>query len=264
MIAFSFLMLYPLIWLFFATFKPEPDIMRETLGLLPRTWTLEHYKNGWKGFGPYHFSGFYKNSIFIAVVNTIGTTLSCTLSAFGFARIKFRGRKQWFGIMIACMCLPGIVMMVPSYLLYNSFGWIGTFKPLTVGSFFGGGGTIFMMMQFMRTIPKEMDEAAMIDGCGRVRLLTQIMMPLIRPCVVMVAVNQFMGSWGDYMGALLYLRKPTMYPVAYALKFFQDEQGNNIGPSLAMNLVSLIPIFILFAIFQKQLVEGISTTGVKG
>lgn len=264
MIAFSFIMLYPLLWLISASFKPEPDIMLSSIGLIPERVTLDHYINGWKGFGRYTFSTFYKNSIFISVISTVGAVVSDTLCAYGFARIKFKFRGVWFAIMISTMALPGIVMMVPTYLLYNSLGWVGTFLPLTVSSFFGSGSMIFMLMQFMKTIPREMDEAARIDGCGRFRMFFNIMLPLVRPAVVMVAVNSFMGAWGNYMGPLLYLRKPGMYPVAFALKMFADDQGYNIGPSLAMNLVSLIPIFILFACFQKQLIEGIATTGVKG
>lgn len=264
MIAISFVMFYPLLWMVFSSFKPEEQIMLSNGALIPEEWTVEHYIRGWGGSNRYSFTVFFRNSFFVSIVRMIGTTLSCTLAAYGFARIKFKLRGFWFAVMISTMCLPGMVLQIPTYLMFNKFGWVGTWLPLTVPSFFGGAGAIFMLMQFMKTVPREMDEAAMIDGCGRFRMFYNIMLPLIRPCVVMTAVNSFIGSWGDFYSALIYLNKPSMYPVAYALKLFTDDSGNVVGPPLAMSVASLIPILILFVFFQKQLVEGISTTGVKG
>lgn len=257
-------MLYPLLWMVFSSFKPEAQIMQSNSSLIPKEWTLEHYIRGWGGSSRYNFGIYFRNSFFISIVRTIGTTLSCTLCAYGFARIKFKLRNFWFAVMISTMCLPGMVLQIPTYLMYNRIGWTGTFLPLLVPSFFGNASAIFMLMQFMKGVPKEMDEAAMIDGCGRFRMFYNIMLPLVRPCVVMNAVNAFMAAWSDFYGALIYLNKPSMYPVAYALKLFTDDAGNTVGPSLAMSVLSLIPILILFAFFQKQLIEGISTTGVKG
>lgn len=264
MISAAFIMLYPLLWLVFSSFKPEEQIMMSAGSLIPKEWTLEHYIRGWGGSNRYSFASYFKNSFFIAIVRVIGTTMSCTLAAYGFSRIQFKTSKFWFAIMIGTMCLPGMVLQIPQYLLFNKLGWIGTFLPLLVPAFFGGAQAIFLLMQFMKTVPIEMDEAAMIDGCGRFRMFWNIMLPLVRPCVAMTAVTCFISSWGDFYSALLYLNKPKLYPVAYALKLFADDSGNGIGPTLAMSVLSLVPIFILFAIFQKQLVEGISTTGVKG
>lgn len=264
MILICFVMVYPLLWMIFSSFKPESQIMLSTSSLIPEEFTLEHYIRGWGGFGRYTFATFFRNSLFVSIVRMIGTTVSCTLAAYGFSRINFPMRGIWFAIMISTMCLPGMVLQIPQYLLFNKFGWVGTYLPLLVPSFFGGAQAIFLLMQFIKTVPREMDEAAMIDGCGRFRMFFNIMLPLIRPCIVMTAVTAFIGSWGDFYSSLIYLNKPTMYPVAYALKLFADDSGNVIGPPLAMSVASLIPILILFAFFQKQLVEGISTTGVKG
>ena len=166
--------------------------------------------------------------------------------------------------MLLTMCLPSQVLMVPQYLLYNSLGWVGTYLPLMVPSFCGNAFNVFLLMQFMKNIPGEIDEAAVMDGCSRLQLFGRIMLPLVKPAVATVAVLSFMGSWSDFMGTLLYLNKPRMYPVSFALRLFSDESGTNYGPMFAMSVASLVPVLVLFFIFQKSLVEGISTTGVKG
>lgn len=264
MIAFSFLMLYPLLWMVASSFKPTSEVMTTANSLIPETFTLENYSTGWQGFARYTFATFFKNSLFLAVVKTVAAVVSNSIRAFGFARIKFAGRKFWFGLMISTMCLPGMVLQIPTYLMYNSWGWVGTFLPMVMSCWFGSAFDTFLIMQFMKNIPKEMDEAAEIDGCGYWRLFTQISLPLIKPALSSVAIMSFIGTWGDYYGALIYLNKTKYYPVAYALKLYESEIGVNYGPMLAMSVLSLVPIMILFFIFQKQLIEGISTTGVKG
>lgn len=264
MVAGSFIMLYPLLWLLGSSLKTNDEYYASPYTLIPKSWAFSNYIEGWAGFARLSFSIFFKNSIMIAVLSTIGTVASCTLAAYGFSRIKFKTRKFWFATMLLTMCLPSQVLMVPQYLLYNSFGWVGTFLPLIVPSFCGSAFNVFLLMQFMRNIPREIDEAAIVDGCNQYQLFRRIMLPLVKPAVATVAVLSFMGSWGDFMGALLYLNKPRMYPVSFALRLFSDESGTNYGPMFAMSVASLIPVLILFFLFQKSLVEGISTTGVKG
>ena len=264
MISFALLMLYPLIWMIFSSFKPSAEITRMTGSLIPKNPTLDNYISGWKGFAGLSFAAFFKNSIFVALVRVIGTVISCSLIAFGFARIPFKTRNVWFVIMILTMCLPAQILQIPQFLLFNHFGWVGTYLPLLVPSFFGGAYNVFLLMQFMRGIPVELDESAKIDGCGWFRLFYSIILPLVKPAVATVAVLTFMWSWDDFFSALLYLNKPTMYPVAYALKLYSDEVTSNYGPMLAMSVLSIVPILILFFVFQKSLVEGISTVGVKG
>lgn len=264
MIIGSLIMLYPLFWLLGASFKSNEEYYASSYSLIPKTWEFSNYVEGWAGFARLTFATFFKNSIFIAVVSTIGTVLSCSLVAYGFARIKFKTRKFWFGAMMLTMCLPSQVLMIPQYLLYDKIGWVGTYLPIIVPRFFGAAFSVFLLMQFMRNIPKELDEAAIVDGCNQFQLFSRIILPLIKPAMSTVAVLSFMSSWSDFMGALLYLNKPNLYPVSYALKLFSDETGTNYGPMFAMSVASLIPILILFFIFQKSLVEGISTTGVKG
>lgn len=260
----SFLMLYPLLWMIFSSFKEENDILLTATRLIPKKATLENYIEGWKGVGQYSFADYFKNSIVQTVLRVVGATFSCTVVAYGFARIRFKGRGFLFAIMIGSMCLPGMVLQIPQYLFFNNLGWVGTYLPIILPSFFGNAYLIFMVMQFMKGVPTEMDEAAKIDGCGWFGLFTKIMFPLVRPAVAMVAVMTFIDAWNDFYGALIYLNKPSLYPVAYALKFFSDTYTTEYGPLLAMSTLSLLPILILFAIFQKSLIEGITTTGLKG
>ena len=265
MIAFSLLMLYPLLWMISASLKPSDQIMITADQLIPRTVTFSNYIEGWRGFARYSFATYFKNSILISVVRVVGTVISASLSAFGFARIRFKTRSFWFAVMIGTMCLPGMVLQIPQYLMFNRLGWVGTFRPLLIPCWFGGGAfNIFLLMQFMKNIPRDMDEAATIDGCGWWRLFTRIMLPLIVPAICSVAVLTFIGAWGDFYSSLIYLNKPAYYPVAYALKLYSDEVSTNYGPMLAMSVLSLVPIMILFVLFQKSLVEGISTSGIKG
>lgn len=264
MIAGSFVMLYPLLWLLGSSLKTNEEYYASPYSPIPTSWAFSNYIEGWAGFARLSFTTFFKNSLFIAVVSTFGTVVSCALVAYGFSRVKFRTRKFWFAIMLLTMCLPSQVLMIPQYLLYNSLGWVGTYLPLIVPSFCGSAFNVFLLMQFMKNIPGEIDEAAIVDGCNPFQLFYRIMLPLVKPAVSTVAVLSFMGAWTDFMGALLYLNKPAMYPVSYALKLFSDENGTNYGPMFAMSVASLVPILILFFIFQKSLVEGISTTGVKG
>ncbi len=264
MILGCFVMLYPLFWLIGSSLKSNEEYMASPSSLIPTSWAFSNYVEGWAGFARLSFSTFFGNSIFIAVFSTLGTVLSCTLAAYGFSRIKFKTRRFWFAALLLTMCLPSQVLMIPQYLLFNRFGWVGTYLPIIVPRFCGDAFNVFLLMQFMKNVPKEMDEAAIMDGCNPFQMFYRIMLPLVKPAISTVAVLSFMSSWSDFMGALLYLNKPSMYPVSYALKLFSDESGTNYGPMFAMSVASLIPVLILFFIFQKSLVEGISTTGVKG
>lgn len=170
----------------------------------------------------------------------------------------------WFVLMVVTMMLPGQVMMIPRFVLFNSMGWVGTYLPMIVPSFFASGFNIFLIMQFIRGIPRDMDEAAKIDGCSWYGVFFRIIVPMIVPSLVTVAVLTFMSSWEDFMGALLYLNKPETYTVAYALKMFNDSSMSDYGATFAMSAASLVPILVLFFFFQKNLVEGISIQGLKG
>lgn len=264
MVGASFVMLYPVLWLVASSFKPNGEIFTTAASLFPDTVTIQHYLDGWKGFGNYTFGTFFKNSLFIALLSSAGMVISSAFVAFGLARVRFKGRNFWFVLMIVTMMLPGQVMMIPRFVLFNKMGWVGTYLPMIVPSFFAGGFNIFLIMQFIRGIPRDMDEAAKIDGCSWYSIFWRIILPLIVPSLVTVGVLTFMGSWEDFMGALLYLNKPSMYTVAYALKMFNDSSQADYGATFAMSALSLIPVLTLFFFFQKNLVEGISMQGLKG
>lgn len=257
-------MVYPVLWLIASSFKPNGDIFTTATSLWPENFTIEHYITGWKGFGGYTFSTFFKNSLFVSILASIGMVMSSAIVAFGMARIRFKGRNFWFIVMIVTMMLPGQVMMIPRYVLFNNLGWVGTYLPMIVPSFLGGGFNIFLIMQFIRGIPRDLDEAAKIDGCSWFGVFVRIILPLIVPSLVTVGVLTFMANWDDFMSALLYLNKPAMFTVAYALKMFNDSSMADYGATFAMSALSLVPILILFFFFQKNLVEGISVQGLKG
>lgn len=257
-------MLYPLIWMTASSFKPNDQIFTTATSLIPDTFTLEHYFTGWRGFAGLSFGVFFGNSLLIAILATLGSVLSAAAVAFGFARLNFPGRRAWFASMIVTMLLPGQVMMIPRFVLFNEMGWVGTYLPLTVPSFFGSAFNIFLVMQFIRSVPRDMDEAARIDGCSWYGIFSCVLVPLIVPALVTVGVLTFIGSWEDFMGALLYLNKPSHYTVAYALKLFNDHTSTDFGATFAMSVLSLAPILIVFFFFQKNLVEGISIQGLKG
>ncbi len=260
-----FVMIYPLLWMFSASFKETKDVMTTANELIPKNPTLQNYVAAWKGIGRTSFLQFFRNSMLISVVRVIGTVLSASLTAFAFARINFKGRKFWFAMMIGTMALPGMVLTIPNYLIWKKIGLVGTYWPMFLGSFLGGGAfNVFMIMQFMKNINRSVDEAAVLDGCGWFQLYWHIILPLVKPALATVAVLTFIGAWGDFMSSLIYLNKPEMYPIAYALTLYKDESGTNYGPMMAMSIFSITPTLIMFFIFQKSLVEGISTSGVKG
>ncbi|MCR5671009.1 MAG: carbohydrate ABC transporter permease [Butyrivibrio sp.] len=265
--SFGLVMLYPLMWMFFSSFKDTNTIFTTAAQLIPKEITFENYKNGWKGFAGISFGTFLKNSLFISVVATIGTLMSSAFVAYSFARCKkFKGRKILFAAMMASMMLPGQILMVPQYLWYKKLGWVGSYLPLTVPFFFAVQGYfVYLMMNFIEGIPTDLDEAAKIDGCSYYSIFFRIILPLMKPALVTGGIFSFMWRWDDFMSALLYINKAAKYPMSLALKLFADPGStSDYGAMFAMAVVSLIPILIIFFAFQKQLVEGIATSGLKG
>lgn len=261
---FGFIMVYPLLWMVMSSFKESSSIFREAYILIPKSFHLENYINGWKGFGGYTFGVFFSNSFRVAVIATIGAVLSSAVIAFGFARLRFRGRNFWFSCVMLTMMLPFQVVMIPQFLIFKKLNWVNTILPLTVPYFFGQAFFIFQNMQFIRGIPTELDEAARIDGCSYYGIFTRIILPLIKPSIVTTAIFSFMWRWDDFFGALLYLNSPRKYTLSIALKMFSDPSAqSDWGGMFAMSALSIIPIFLIFLFFQKYLVEGISTEGLK-
>ena len=259
-------MIYPLVWMVMSSFKDTNTIFTTATSLIPEKFTLQNYVNGWKGFAKVGFGTFFKNSLFISITATIGTVLSSSVVAYGFARCKFPGRKLLFAAMLASMMLPAQVLMIPQYLWYQKLNWVGTNLPLIVPYCFAiQGFFVYMMTNFIEGIPRELDEAAKIDGCSYYTIFTKIIFPLMVPTMITGCIFSFMWRWDDFLAALLYLSDPLKYPVSYALKMFSDPTaGSDWGAMFAMATLSLIPIFVIFLTMQKYLVEGISTSGLKG
>jgi multiple sugar transport system permease protein len=263
-VAFGLLMIYPVVWMVISSFKMKSEILGSNAPFWPSKWVFENYPNGWKGAGQYTFATYFKNSIIISVLATLGTVISSSMVAYALARVKFVGRKFWFTCMIMTMLLPGQVLMIPQYIIWNRLHAVGTFVPLILPKYLGVPFFIYMMMQFIKGLPKELDEAAMIDGCNRYQIFSKVILPLLGPSIITTIVIQFYWVWDDYMGPLLYLTKPGLYTVSYAIKNFADVQGTNFGPMFAMSTLSLIPVFLLFLFFNRYLMDGVTAGSVKG
>ena len=264
--AVGLVMIYPLIWMVMSSYKPPNTIFQTAGSLIPETFTFENYINGWKGFAKVTFATFFKNSLFISVVATIGTVISSAIVAYGFARFKFKGKKLLFSAMLLSMMLPAQVLMIPQYLWYQKLNWVGSYMPLIVPYFFAiQGFFVYLISNFISGIPRDLDEAAKIDGCSYVSIFTKIILPLIKPALVTAGIFSFMWRWDDFLSALLYVNKSAKYPVSLALKLFCDPgSSSDYGAMFAMASLSILPSVLIFIFFQRYLVEGISTSGLKG
>ena len=263
-IAFGLVMIYPVVWMILSSFKVKSEILGANATFWPKQWILSNYPDGWYGAGNLTFGVYFKNSIIVSVFGMIGTVISSAMVAYALGRVNFKGRKFWFTAMIMTMLLPGQVLMIPQYIIWNSVGAVGTFIPLLLPRFLGWPFFIYMMMQFVRGLPKELDEAAMIDGCNKYTIFTRIIVPLIGPSIITTVVISFYWIWDDYMGPLLYLTKPELKTVSLAIKGFADSQGTNFGTMFAMSTLSLIPVFLLFLFFNRYLMDGVTAGSVKG
>jgi len=261
----GFLMVYPVLWMISGSFKTNFEILNEVLKLLPDSFNLDNFIQGWRGFGRLDFSIFFMNSFIITTLSTIGVTISSSLVAYSFARIRFPGRNFLFACMMSTLMLPAQVVMIPQYIIFLELGLVNTFVPLILPSWFSNAFFVFMMMQFIGGLPKELDEAAVIDGCSRYTIYSHIIMPLISPALITTIIINFYWRWDDFMGPLIYLSRPARFPVSLAIRLFADTTSQtNYGPMFAMSTLSLVPVFLIFLCFNRYLLEGISTSGLKG
>jgi len=263
LIASSLFLLYPLLWMLVSSLRPTDEIFREP-GILLRTFEISNYIEGWTALQN-DFSLYLWNSTVIVVLAIIGTLISCSMAAYAFARLKFRFKGLWFAIMLMTIMLPFHVVIVPQYILFNQLDWINTPLPLIIPKFLATDAFfVFLMVQFIRGLPRELDEAARLDGAGHLRIYVQIMLPLMTPALATTAIFTFVWTWSDFFGALLYLNSPDTWTVPLALRNFMDSQGkSSFGPLFAMSIVSLIPVFLAFIFGQRFLIKGIATTGIK-
>jgi len=264
-LALIVIVLYPAVWMLMSSFKPSSEIVGN-VSLIPADFTLANFQKAIEGIGGVSFWTFFMNSVILAVGSVIGITLSCSISAYAFARIDFPGRNIFFALMIGTLLLPFHVVIIPQYIVFNRLGLVDTFVPLLIGKFLAAEAFfVFLMVQFMRNLPRELDEAARIDGAGHVRIFRSIMLPLMKPALVTSAIFAFIWSWNDFFGPLLYLKKPDLYSLPIALRLFVDQTTtSDYGAQMAMAVLALVPVMLFFLIFQRYLVEGVATQGLKG
>jgi multiple sugar transport system permease protein len=263
LILFGLVMIYPLIWTLSSSFKPTQEIFSSP-GLWSDHFTAENYVEGWTALAqPFH--RYILNSLVVVVGSIIGNLLACSLAAYAFARLEFRYKRLWFAIMLGTIMLPIHVVIVPQYILFSQLDWINTYWPLIVPKLLATDAFfVFLMVQFIRGIPRELDEAARIDGCGHTGIFWRIIMPMSLPALATTAIFTFIWTWNDFFSQLIFLTDPDMYTVPVALRTFVDATSQTPwGPVFAMSIVALGPIFGFFLAGQRYLVRGIATTGLK-
>ncbi|SER62074.1 carbohydrate ABC transporter permease [Lentzea albida] len=263
LVLIGFVMLYPVLWMVVSSLRPGDEIFRSP-GLVLDGLRTENYSEGWNALTP-SFGTYLLNSAVLVLGCIVGNLVSCSMAAYAFARLQFRGKRWWFGIMLGTIMLPIHVIIVPQYVLFSNIGWVNTFLPLIVPKILATDAFfVFLMVQFIRGLPRELDEAARIDGCGHPRIFLQIVLPLMTPALATTTIFTFIWTWNDFFSQLIYLTDPDMYTVPVALRSFVDSTvATSWGSQFAMSVVSLVPIFLAFLIGQRYLVKGIATTGGK-
>jgi multiple sugar transport system permease protein len=261
--ASALVMLYPVIWMVVSSLRPGDEIFREP-GILVRDLQISNYRVGWNALTE-PFTRYLLNSAAVVFGAILGNLVSCSMAAYAFARLDFVGKKFWFAIMLVTIMLPIHVVIVPQYILFSQAGWINTFLPLVVPKLLATDAFfVFLMVQFIRGIPRELDEAARIDGCSKTGIFLRVILPLMVPALATTTIFTFIWTWNDFFSQLIYLTDPKMYTVPVALRSFVDATASTSwGSMFAMSVVSLVPVFLAFLLGQRFLVKGIATTGIK-
>jgi len=261
--ASALVMLYPVIWMVVSSLRPGNEIFRDP-GILVKDLRIDNYRVGWNALTE-PFTRYLLNSAVVVLGSIFGNLVSCSMAAYAFARLEFVGKKFWFAIMLLSIMLPIHVVIVPQYILFSHAGWINTFLPLIVPKLLATDAFfVFLMVQFIRGIPRELDEAARIDGCGRGSIFLRVILPLMVPALATTTIFTFIWTWNDFFSQLIYLTDPHMYTVPVALRSFVDSTSSSSwGSMFAMSVVSLVPVFLAFLLGQRFLIKGIATTGIK-
>ncbi|MER2295310.1 MAG: carbohydrate ABC transporter permease [Desemzia incerta] len=261
LILLSVIFLTPFLWMIFTAFKPENEAMAFPPSILPKIWDWENFK---EVFDIVPFATFYKNSLLVAGLGTLGTVVSSSLVAYGFARIKATGRGIWFALLMSTLMLPPQVTMIPVYVIWSKLGFVDTLVPLILPAFFGNSYYIFLLRQFFRTIPKEVEESAYLDGASTFQIYWKLILPMSRASIITVTLLSFMGFWNDFMTPLIYLQSMENYTLAIGVMQFQGALTVYWGPMMAASALMLLPLIVIFFTGQKYFVEGIATQGNKG
>lgn len=257
--------LYPMIWLAFASVKPPSEVL-SSLNLFPSRVVLDGYRQGWEGAAGIGFGTFFLNSFIVAIASVAANVFSCTLAAYAFARLRFRFSGALFAFMIATLMLPHHVTLIPQYVIFQQAGLVNTFVPLVLPKLLATEAFfVFLIVQFMRGIPRELDEAATIDGCGVYKTFWHVVLPLAKPALVTTSIFTFIWTWNDFFTQMVYLNDADKFTVPLGLRLFVDTSSeSNFGAMFAMSALALVPIVAFFLAFQRLLVEGVSTSGLKG
>jgi pectin-derived oligosaccharide transport system permease protein len=260
-----FIMTYPLLWMLVSSFKVNDEIFKNE-SLIPHSFTLANYALGWTSLPDATFGRFFMNTGIIVFFSIIGTLISSSMAGYAFARLSFYLRNLFFALMLVTLMLPLHVTVIPQYIIFFHLHWINTYWPLTLPQFLGVQGFfIFLMVQFIRSIPRELDQAAHIDGCGPIRTYLHLIVPLSVPAFVATTILTFIWTWNDFFRQLLYISSVSLYTVALGLRMFTSSMGNSSwGALFAMSILSLLPLFLLFVFLQRFIIEGVVAGGVKG
>nr|WP_234986573.1 carbohydrate ABC transporter permease [Demequina sp. NBRC 110055] len=263
MLAVVGITLYPILWMIASSFRPDGQIFG-TASIIPEQWDVSNYVDGWNALGE-PFGVYLMNSAIIVLGSIIGNLVSCSMAAYAFARLRFRFQGPAFALMLVTIMVPIHAVIVPQYILFSKLGLVNSFIPLILPKLLATDAFfIFLMVQFIRGLPRELDEAARIDGAGHFRTFFQILLPLMKPALATTAIFTFIWTWNDFFSQLVYLTDPAKYTVPVALRSFIDAQsGSSYGALFAMSVVSIVPLILAFAFGQKYLVRGIATTGGK-
>lgn len=254
----ALIILFPIAWMLATALKSAPEVAMYPPKLLPEKPLWENFAIAWQK-AP--FTRYTLNTLIIVFFNIIGGVFSNSFIAYGFAKINFKGKNFWFGIVLATMMIPGFVTLVPTYVIFSKLHWVDTYLPLIVPSFFGNAFHIFMMRQFYNTIPNELSEAARVDGAGHFYIWGRLMMPLVKPVMATVALINFKGAWSDFQGPLLYLSDRTKYTLQLGLNVFKGQGYTEWNYLMAVSFLSMLPILVLFFCFQDYFVEGMNVGG---
>lgn len=254
-------MLIPFLWMVRSSVMTSAEMFYYPPKWVPTKFLWSNYKEV-VDFMP--FGMFTLNSAYTSLLGTFGMLLTCCIAAYTFARMRFPGRDFIFAVLLACMMIPGQVTMIPTFLIMRKFGWMNTHLPLIIPNFFGGAFGIFMLRQFLATIPRDMDDAARIDGCGRLRTLFQILLPLLKPALATLAIFTFMGKWNDLLGPVLYLNDLDKMTLTVGLTMLQGQYGSKYNLIMCGAVISMLPVLVLYAFCQKYFVQGIVMSGIKG
>ena len=262
LVAAGLLFLAPFAGVVSTSLKPLSEAMTLPARWLPGTVQWHNYPDSTRAMGPFwRYAG---NSLFLCVMTVIGTVASSTLAAYGFSRLEWRGRDRLFLVLPATMMIPYPIIMVPLFTLFKSLGWIGTLRPLWTPSFLAGAFNVFLLRQFFMTLPRDMTEAARIDGCNEFQILTRIILPLSRPVLLVVAIFQFMATWNDFLGPLIFLTDQKDFTLALGLQSFQSQMGGTAWHQLmAASVLVTLPVILLFFLAQRTFIEGVASTGGK-